>query len=118
MQNQIKSEEDFQAKKSALREEAKRRLENIFERKGKNVVWELDLDDDDCSISSSELSAWDSDVESVCSMVSCANDWIESYQFPSNAATGLKYACGAALVSSLQHKCRWYMLMLLSAAPK
>jgi hypothetical protein len=34
-QNQIKSEEQFQAKRSELREAAKERLENIFEAKGK-----------------------------------------------------------------------------------
>ena len=35
LQNQIKSEEQFQAKKSELRTAAKERLENIFENKGK-----------------------------------------------------------------------------------
>jgi hypothetical protein len=34
-QNQIRSEEEFQAKKAKLREEAKLRLEDIMQRKSK-----------------------------------------------------------------------------------
>ena len=101
LQNQIKSDEEFQAKRSQLREEAKRRLDAIMARKGKRVVWDLDgeEEEDALSIASSELSAWDSDVDSVSSLVSCANDWVQRSSFPSRAEAALKFGCAAALVS-------------------
>jgi hypothetical protein len=143
VQNQIRSEEEFQAKKAKLREEAKLRLEGIMHRKNKRsepralacepigcrhdcvpiapahhhrplprpppppapacpaVVWELEDEDDDWSVCSSELSAWDSDVDSVSSLVSCAEDWKERSAFPARAEAALKCACCAALVSGL-----------------
>jgi hypothetical protein len=61
------------------------------------VVWELD-DDDDWSVASSELSAWDSDVDSVSSLVSCAEDWKAQHRFPARAEAALKYASCASLV--------------------
>lgn len=48
LQNQIRSEEEFQAKKSKLREQARERLDSIFEQKGKHLI--VDSDDDDFSI--------------------------------------------------------------------
>lgn len=72
-QNQIKSEEEFQAKKEQLRAAARHKLDEIFEKKGKHLI--VDSDDEGFSIGSSELSAWDSDVYSIRTLASCANSW-------------------------------------------
>jgi hypothetical protein len=48
LQNQIRSEEEFQAKKAKLREQTRERLDAIFEQKGKHLI--VDSDDDDFSI--------------------------------------------------------------------
>lgn len=95
-QNQIRSEEEFQANKAKLRAEAKRRLENIMAKKNKRI----EIDDDDWgSVDSSELSAWDSDVESLSSMHSCANEWAAEARFAAPAGTLLKYSSIASLAT-------------------
>jgi len=97
-QNQIKSEEEFQAKKAILREEAKKRLEQIMAAKKKLIEFDSDLDD--FSIASSELSELDSDVDSLSSMISCANSWIEDVQYKTPAENTLKYTASAAMIAA------------------
>lgn len=48
MQNQIRSEEEFQAKKEQLRQHARTKLDEVFEKKGKHLI--VDSDEDDFSI--------------------------------------------------------------------
>lgn len=98
-QNQIKSEEQFQAKKAELKETARSRLDEIFEKKGKHLI--IDSDDDDFSIASSELSAWDSDVHSIQTLASCANSWAEAAQFTAPAMVSLRVILFAAMVGVL-----------------
>lgn len=95
-QNQIRSEEEFQANKAQLREQARATLEHLFDKKGKHLVIDSD---DDFSICSSELSAWDSDVDSISSMVSCAADWVQETQFQAPALQQLRAVMLLTLVS-------------------
>lgn len=88
-QNQIKSEEQFQAKKTELRKAAVERLESVFEKKGKHLIIDSD---DDFSIATSELSAWDSDVHSIRTLASCANSWAEAADFQAPAMCTLRIA--------------------------
>lgn len=97
-QNQIRSEEEFQAKKAALRETARARLDEIFEKKGKHLL--IDSDDDDFSIHSSELSAWDSDVHSIQTLASCANSWAEAAKFTAPAMVTLRIVLILTAVST------------------
>lgn len=49
--NQIKCEEDFQAKKEQLRAEAKKRLDEIMDKKNQRMMWPSDSEFDDLSLS-------------------------------------------------------------------
>lgn len=100
-QHQIRSEEDFQKKKVDLREAAKKRLEDIMNRKNKAIEWDSD-DEFNWSVASSELSDLDSDVDSISSMISCADSWIVEARYPELGQTCLKYSCVAA-VAVLAH---------------
>jgi hypothetical protein len=112
-QNQIKSEEQFQENKAKLREQARATLEHLFDKKGKHLVIDSD---DDFSICSSELSAWDSDVDSISSMVSCAADWVQETQFQAPALQQLRAIMLLTLVSRplLLHMA-WQLLMFALA---
>lgn len=96
-QNQIKCEEEFQQRKSELREEAKRRLDAIMDKKGKRLEWNSDSDSD-WSVSTNEISEMDSDVDSISSMVSCANSWIVEYEYPMPATTTVKLLTIASML--------------------
>lgn len=48
--------------------------------------------DDDFSIATSELSAWDSDVHSIRTLASCANSWAEAADFQAPAMCTLRIA--------------------------
>ncbi|KAF6265355.1 hypothetical protein COO60DRAFT_1633780 [Scenedesmus sp. NREL 46B-D3] len=98
-QNQIRSEEEFQAKKTALREQARERLDVIFEQKGKHLI--VDSEDDDFSINSSELSAWDSEVHSIQTLASCANSWAESANFTAPAMVTLRAVLVCTMVAAV-----------------
>ncbi len=78
------------------------RLEELFHKKGKHLV--IDTDDDDFSIASSELSAWDSDVASISSLTSCAAEWVQEAKFGAPADTAMKYGLAAVLVGA-QNTC-------------
>eukprot|EP00879_Flechtneria_rotunda_P007516 GHRR01007885.1.p1 GENE.GHRR01007885.1~~GHRR01007885.1.p1 ORF type:complete len:262 (+),score=61.44 GHRR01007885.1:282-1067(+) len=97
-QNQIKSEEEFQANKEQLRQEARTRLDKIFEKKGKHLI--VDSDDDGFSIASSEISAWDSDVHSICTLASAANSWAAQASFKAPARVTLRVVLGITLLMS------------------
>jgi hypothetical protein len=99
-QNQIRSEEEFQANKERVRTEARERLHELFDKKGKRLV--VDSDEDDFSVHSSELSAWDSDVVSVASMASAAESWAASSKFTAPAGSTLQYILIVAVVSDLE----------------
>eukprot|EP00878_Enallax_costatus_P000625 GHUV01000728.1.p2 GENE.GHUV01000728.1~~GHUV01000728.1.p2 ORF type:complete len:164 (+),score=45.27 GHUV01000728.1:1880-2371(+) len=103
-QNQIKSEEQFQAKKAELRETARHKLDEIFEKKGKHLI--IDSDDDDFSIASSELSAWDSDVHSIQTLASCANSWAEAAQFKAPAMVTLRVVLLVTMVRRSLQACQ------------
>jgi len=96
-QNQIKSEEEFQARKSELRAAARRRLDEIFAKKGRRLA--IDSDADAFSIDSSELSAWDSDVASIGSLSSCVREWREEARFGAPAAAALQLGLMGGVVS-------------------
>lgn len=97
-QNQIKSKEEFQARKAELRAAARKRLDQIFEKKGQRLV--IDSDDDEFSMCSSELSAWDSDVASISSLQSCAREWREDAHFNAPAEGTLQLGLIAGAVRS------------------
>mmetsp|Transcript_14150 Transcript_14150/g.38301 ORF Transcript_14150/g.38301 Transcript_14150/m.38301 type:complete len:389 (+) Transcript_14150:97-1263(+) len=98
-QNQIKSEEDFQARKADLRAEARRRLDAIMAKKQQHILWPSDSEFDDISISSGELSDLDSDVHSMHSLRSCADSWEERAHFkrPAENCTYWVALCTLAL---------------------
>ncbi|KAF5828892.1 hypothetical protein DUNSADRAFT_16853 [Dunaliella salina] len=98
-QNQIKSEEDFQARKADLRAEARRRLDAIMAKKQQHILWPSDSEFDDISISSEELSDLDSDVHSMHSLRSCADSWEERAHFkrPAESCTYWVALCTLAL---------------------
>lgn len=89
-------EEEFQRNKATLRKAARERLEDIMSRKGKML--ELDSDLDDASMDSSELSAWDSDVDSISSLISCAKSWAAEEEFQAPAEGWFKNGTVALLV--------------------
>ncbi|KAJ9527550.1 hypothetical protein QJQ45_025827, partial [Haematococcus lacustris] len=99
-QNQIKCEEEFQAKKDALREEARKRLDQIMDKKNKRLMWPSDSEFDDLSISSGELSELDSDVHSLTSLRSCALSWLENSKYGRPAEACLRWAALAGLAAS------------------
>lgn len=113
-QNQIKSEEEFQARKSELRAAARARLDQVFEKKGKRLV--VDSDDDDWSIDGSELSAWDSDVASITSMSSAVREWREEAHFAAPAEAALQLALWATAVRG-GYRGRRALASLLPAVP-
>lgn len=128
-QNQIKSEEQFQEKKAELRETARHKLDDIFEKKGKHLI--IDSEDDDFSIASSELSAWDSDVHSIQTLASCANSWAEAAQFKAPAMVTLRVVLIVTMVSPRHERqdillaswtccrrtvCPWQILSFVTAA--
>jgi hypothetical protein len=96
-QNQIRSEEEFQARKVDLRAAARRRLDGIFQKKGKRLL--VDPDDDAFSIGSSELSAWDSDVASIVSLSSCVREWREDARFGAPAEALMQLGLAVTAVS-------------------
>ncbi|KAG2432305.1 hypothetical protein HYH02_013027 [Chlamydomonas schloesseri] len=99
-QNQIKSEAEFAKKKDALRAEARKRLDAIMSKKDKHLEWPSDSDLDDLSIRSSELSDLDSDVDSLASIISCANSWIEDARYGTPAEKTLTWTAYTALATS------------------
>ncbi|KAG2427327.1 hypothetical protein HXX76_012522 [Chlamydomonas incerta] len=99
-QNQIKSEAEFAKKKDALRAEARKRLDAIMSKKDKHLEWPSDSDLDDLSIRSSELSDLDSDVDSLGSIISCANSWIEDARYGTPAEKTLVWTSYTALATS------------------
>jgi hypothetical protein len=88
-QSQIRSEEEFQARKAELRASARERLDEIFHAKGKRLVIDSD---EEFSIGSSELSAWDSDVASISSLSSCVREWRQEAHFGAPAEAMLQIA--------------------------
>ncbi|KAG2485413.1 hypothetical protein HYH03_015899 [Edaphochlamys debaryana] len=99
-QNQIKSEAEFTKKKEALRLEARKRLDAIMHKKDKRVEWPDDSDLDELSIRSSELSDLDSDVDSLGSIISCADSWIEDARYGTPAEKTLSYASYISLAAT------------------
>ena len=99
-QNQIRSEEEFQARKAELRAAARRKLDQVFASKGRHLI--VDSDDDGFSIGSSELSAWDSDVASVGSLSSCVREWRREVHFGAPAEAALQIALVALVVGGRQ----------------
>lgn len=69
----------------------------MFEKKGKRLL--VNSEDDDFSICSSELSAWDSDVESISSLADCAREWREGAHFCAPGEAMLQLALVTAVVS-------------------
>ncbi|GLC47117.1 hypothetical protein PLESTB_000871300 [Pleodorina starrii] len=98
-QNQIKSEAEFAKKKEVLRAEARKRLDQIMSKKSKAVEWPSDSDLDELSIRSSELSELDSDVDSLGSIVSCANSWIEDARYGTPAEKTMTTVAYLALIA-------------------
>ena len=84
---------------------AKRKLDEIMAKKGKGILWDSDADLDDMSISAGELSELDSEVDSLGSIVSCANSWIEDARYVPKAEALLKYSGWAVVVSSRSAPC-------------
>ncbi len=89
------AEKDFQEKKKELQAQAKKRLESIMLAKKKLLEFDSDFDG---SMHSSELSELDSDVHSLSSLKSCANDWIEDQNYKTPAESWIKFAAPAAMV--------------------
>lgn len=58
--------------------------------------------DDDFSIATSELSAWDSDVHSIRTLASCANSWAQAADFKAPALVTLRVML---LVTMVGHLC-------------
>ncbi|GBF97562.1 hypothetical protein Rsub_10163 [Raphidocelis subcapitata] len=109
-QNQIRSEEEFQARKTELRAAARARLDALFEKKGQRLRADSD---GDFSIDSSELSAWDSDVASIHSLSSCVHEWREEAHFSAPAEATLQIAL-VALAAIAAHTC-WCSLRAMMA---
>ncbi|GIL60729.1 hypothetical protein Vafri_15257 [Volvox africanus] len=107
-QNQIKSEAEFAKKKESLRAEARKRLDQIMSKKDKALEWPSDSDLDELSIRSSELSDLDSDVDSLGSIISCANSWIEDARYGTPAEKSLSFVSYLALVAVA---CSLYLTM-------
>ncbi|GFR42951.1 hypothetical protein Agub_g3840 [Astrephomene gubernaculifera] len=99
-QNQIKSEAEFNKKKDALRAEARKRLDQIMSKKDKKVEWPTDSELDELSIRSSELSDLDSDVDSLGSILSCANSWIDDARYGAPAEKTLVLSSYASLATA------------------
>jgi hypothetical protein len=95
-QNQIKCEEEFQARKAELRAAARKQLDEVFEKKGKHLI--VDSDDDDFSICSSEISAWGSDVGSIGELGDLAREWREDAHFNAPGEAMLQLALVVATV--------------------
>lgn len=100
-QNQIKSEAEFQQKKDALRTEARKRLDQIMDKKNQRLMWPSDSEFDDMSLSSGELSELDSDVHSLASVRTCAYSWISKANYSMPAEATLRLASIASLVLSV-----------------
>uniref|UniRef100_A0A7S0WGP3 Transmembrane protein n=1 Tax=Chlamydomonas leiostraca TaxID=1034604 RepID=A0A7S0WGP3_9CHLO len=99
-QNQIRSEEEFQAKKEMLRAEARKRLDAIMDKKNQRLLWPSDSEFDDLSMSSGELSELDSDVHSLASLRSCAASWIEDQAYKLPAESTLRWAAFTGMALS------------------
>jgi hypothetical protein len=78
-----------------LREQARAKLDEVFHKKGKHLIIDSD---EDFSISSGELSAWDSDLESLCSLRSVADSWAAEADFKAPACNNFKLALLTMLV--------------------
>jgi hypothetical protein len=57
--------------------------------------------DDDFSIATSELSAWDSDVYSIRTLASCANSWAQAADFKAPALVTLRVMLLVTMVGHL-----------------
>jgi hypothetical protein len=102
-QSQIRSEEEFQARKAQLRATARKRLDAVFEKKNKRLVIDSD---EEFSIGSSELSAWDSDVASISSLSSCVREWRREAHFGAPAEALLQIALVTLVVRGPGHRAR------------
>ena len=110
-QNQIRSEEEFAARKAELRAAARARLDKVFAKKGKRLV--VDSEEDGAggaggdgdggawSVDESELSAWDSDVASVSALGGAVKDWRAVSGFSAPAEAALQLALWATMVSAV-----------------
>jgi hypothetical protein len=99
----IKTDEDFAKHQALLRKEAAHRLEKIEE--AKRRLREIDSDMDSWSGSDLALSDFDDDKHSLCSLMSCANEWISDAEFKGRAEFWIKCSCPGALVSDTPHAC-------------
>ncbi|EFJ43390.1 hypothetical protein VOLCADRAFT_96405 [Volvox carteri f. nagariensis] len=77
-------------------------------KKSKTLEWPSDSDLDELSIRSSELSDLDSDVDSLGSIVSCANSWIEDARYATPAEKTLSFVSYLSLVTIA---CSLYLAM-------
>ncbi|KIZ02651.1 hypothetical protein MNEG_5310 [Monoraphidium neglectum] len=108
-QNQIKCEEEFQARKAELRAAARKQLDEVFEKKGKHLI--VDSDDDDFSICSSEISAWGSDVGSIGELGDLAREWREDAHFNAPGEAMLQLALVVA--TGIAAHCAWASMRAL-----
>lgn len=107
-QNQIRSEEEFQAKRLRTQRGRRQRLEGIMAAKGKVLEFDPRLEEDKLSIASSELSELDSDTHSLKSLRSCAESWIEEAEYKKPAEGWIKFWAPSAAFPLIFCAFQWY----------